>query len=260
MRDPWFPIALLIIVLLVVWLGIIGPMPGGFSSWLQSWQTLAAALVASIAAFIAFRNTSLTLKQSEKLESHRRNRKHAAIRAVLPLALAQVTNYAARSVHALNNLVNLCVDESLPVEIAPKELAEPLPSETLKSLAEFIEYSDSIDVSILESTVAAIQIHDSRMRSLVQDNQDPSSGRVILKIEIENYIIDAASIYAGAASAFDYARRRQPHLPTTLPWDSVRGALRNMRFWDEHFTALYEALDRLEMTSSGPFEKLNVTN
>jgi hypothetical protein len=105
MRDPWFPIILILIVLLAVWLGIAGPLPEGFPAWLQKWQTLAAALVASIAAYIAFRNTSRTLNHAEKLESNRRNRKHAAVRAVLPLALAQVTGYAERSARALNELM-----------------------------------------------------------------------------------------------------------------------------------------------------------
>src|SRR5580704_16524622 len=129
MRDPWFPIALMLIVILGVWLGIVGPLPHGFAAWLQQWQTLAAACVASAAAYIAFRNTSRTLAHAESLENRRRIRKHAAIRAVLPLALAQVSNYAARSAEALNQLVHICQGETLPSGIASRQLLEPPPQD-----------------------------------------------------------------------------------------------------------------------------------
>jgi hypothetical protein len=175
---------------------------------------------------------------------------------VLPLALAQVTGYAERSAHALNELVGKCVDEALPAEAVPANIVEPLPSDTLKTLAEFIEYSDAVDVGVIEATVAWIQIHDSRMRSMVQDNHDPSESHIIVRMEIEGRIIDAASIYAGAAAAFDYARRRQALLPEELSWDAVGAALRNMRFWDEEHPRLYEALARRATLSNGPFDKL----
>jgi len=96
------------------------------------------------------------------------------------------------------------------------------------------------------------------MRSLVQDNHDPSESHIMVRTEIESRIIDAASIYAGAAAAFDYARRRQALLPRSLSWDAVRAALRNMRFWDEEHPRLYEALARRMTLSDGPFEKLMI--
>jgi hypothetical protein len=53
--------------------------------------------------------------------------------------------------------------------------------------------------------------------------------------ELDARIIDAASIFAGAAAVYDYARRRQDRLPHTVLWEAVGHALTNMRFWeDEH--------------------------
>jgi hypothetical protein len=233
---------------------------GEFSKWLFRWQTLVAALVASVAAYIAFQNTTRTLKHSERLENNRRNRKHAAVRAVLPLALAQVTAYGERSARDLNELVNKCNGESLPSKTAPASIAEPLPSETLETLSEFIEYSDSVNVEIIEATVAWIQIHDSRIRGLFYDNHDPSGDHVVVRTEIEGRIIDAASIYAGASAVFDYARRRQSQLPRTLSWDAVRRALRNMRFWDGDHPRLYAILEKREIKTVGPFERLTATD
>jgi hypothetical protein len=257
-RDPWFPIALSLIVLLAAWLGIFGPAPPGTVSWLQAWQPLIAAsiasTVASIAAYIAFSNTSRSLRHAEHLEQNRRYRKHAATRAVLPLALSQVTGYAERSARALDELVARCIDEELPSMTAPENLVQPLPSETLKTLGEFIEYSDALDVNILEATVAAIQIHDSRLRDLIEVNRDPSGDGVVHQTQIESYMIDAASIFAGASANYDYARRRQSQLPAQLLWDKVINALTNMRYWDEERPRLYAEIERRKKLVEGPFE------
>jgi hypothetical protein len=258
MRDPWFPIVLMLIVLLTVWLGVVGPMPEGFGAWLQKWQSLAAAFVASIAAYIAFQNTSRSLRHAEGLEKHRRSRKHAAIRAVLPLALAQVTEYAEQSAHTLNDLVGKCIGEKLPAMTAPESLVQPLPSETLKTLTDFIEYSDNVDVGVIEATISWIQIHDARLRSIVKENRDPSGEHLVLRTQLVARIIDAASIYAGTATAYDYARRRSANLPRILLWEGVRNALRNMRFWDEEYPSLQKVLTGRENHSVGPFESLNM--
>lgn len=251
----------MLIVLLAVWLGILGPLPNGVEGWFVKWQTLVAAIVASIvasiAAYVAFRNTTRSLEHNEKLERRRRSRKHAALRAVLPLALSQVSDYAERSAHALNELANQCADETLPTITVPENLAQPLPSDTLKTLADFIEYSDTVDVSVLEATVAWIQIHDSRIRGLIKANRDPSGTQLVLRMQIEGVIIDAASIYAGAAAFFEYARRRQSQLPHTILWEAVIGALRNMRFYDNEYPRLHEIVKRRENQSAGPFERLH---
>jgi hypothetical protein len=255
-RDPWFPIALMLILLLGVWLGVFGPMPDGFTKSLQGWQTLIAAVVAAVAVIVAFKNTDRSLAHAERLEANRRRRKHAAVRAVLPLALSQVIAYAERSARALNDLVSKCEGETLPAGAATENLIEPLPPETLKSLADFIEYTDTTTVEVLESTIAWIQIFDSRVRALVQHNNDPAQTWVVVRTEIENLIIDAATVYAGVASGFDYARRRRAQMPTELLWDAVIGALRNMRFWDDQHPRVYQIVERRRSRSVGPFEPL----
>jgi hypothetical protein len=232
-------------------------MPHGFVAWLQSWQTLIAAFVAILAAGIAFHNTTRSLRDGERLEMRRRRRKHAALRAVLPLALAQLTDYAERSTHALDDLLHRCTGGQLPPNTAPQNLTQQLPSAALKTLTDFIEYSDEADVWILEVTVAWIQIHESRLRGLVRDNHNPANRRVILPTEIEARLIDAASIYAGAAVVFDYARRLQEQMPSHVSWDSVRSALRNMQFWDDQYPNLYAILEEREKHTAGPFDRLN---
>jgi hypothetical protein len=122
---------------------------------------------------VAVWNTTRSLKQSANQEQNRSDRKHAAVRAVLPLALAKISGYAEQSVHGLNDLVGKCDSNGrLPPGTASTSLVESVPSEALETLTEFIEYSDTLDVSIIESTTAWIQIHDSRIRSLIDNNAD----------------------------------------------------------------------------------------
>jgi hypothetical protein len=256
MRDPWLPILMILIVVVGVWLGISGPLPNGVTSWLHYWQTLIGVGVALIAACIAFSNTTRSLKHGQWLEDRRRSRKQAAVRAVLPLALAQVSSYAENSARALNALIDNCVDEALPRKSIPIDFVERLPSETLAVLAELIEYSDNMDASVIETTVAWIQIHDSRLRGLLHDNYDPLEEHTVVRNEIEGLIVDAASIYAGAGAVYGYARRQQTALPTTITWDDVRSALRNMRFWDGQYPRLGANVGRREARWPTPIDQL----
>jgi hypothetical protein len=185
-RDPWFPIALMLIVLLTCWLGIVGPLPHGFATWLQQWQTLFAATVALFASGVAFHNTTRSLRQSVEQETGRRKRKHAALRAVLPLALSQVLHYAERSARALDQLAVQCQGrkfECLPRLCASESLIQPLPSDTLETLADFIEYSDSLNVVVLEDMVAWIQIHDARVRR-IESNRGQSSPQLVVRLKL----------------------------------------------------------------------------
>lgn len=192
------PISLLLIGLLGVWLGIFGPLPVGVSSWLHHWRSLIAATIAStiasIAAYVAFQNTSRSLHHAEGMEKNRRERKHAAVRAVLPLALSQVNSYAAKTAQLLNEVVGKCDNETLPHGTATDSLIQVLAPEALETLTDFIEFTDGESLEVLEATVAWIQIHESRMRRLVQDNNDPSTSLLVLRNELEERINALAAI------------------------------------------------------------------
>jgi len=132
MRDPWFPLLIILIVLLRTWLGIFGPMPHGFTEWLHGWQTLIAASVALGAAYVAYWNTNRSLAHAKKLEADRRESKLTALRAMLPLALAQICEYAYRTAQSLNVLIAQCVNEVLPFGTIKNDFVKSLPSDTLR--------------------------------------------------------------------------------------------------------------------------------
>jgi hypothetical protein len=227
---------------------------------LQNWQTLAGAIVASIAIFGVFLNTNRAVKHAERLETHRRSRKHAAQRAVLPPILAQISGYAQRSASQLAAMTEMCVKEALPAGAANPDLTRELPADTLRALADFIEYADAVDVTVIESTAAWIQIFQSRLESLISANHDPAGTRIVVRTQIEEGMIDAATIHAGVTSVFEYARRRSHELPQTLTWEDVRNALRAMGYPDDQHTRLYEIIAGRALHTSGPFERLTTEN
>jgi hypothetical protein len=202
-------------VLIAVFIEILSPMPGGFAAWLKDWQPLVAATVALcaalFAAYVAYSNTTATLELNRQQETQRRRRKHAATRSVLPLALVEVSEYAERSALALCAILNADTKDILnstsdfvPHRSITPDLAQPLPSETLKALTDFIEYSDHpLDVGVLVSTISLIQIYISRLRVLIKRNNAPSEILIgVPRHEIEALIIDLVSIYAGAVLFF----------------------------------------------------------
>jgi hypothetical protein len=78
--------------------------------------------------------------------------------------------------------------------------------------------------------------------------------------EIAARAIDAASIYAGAAAVYAYARRQQEQLPHSVSWGDVKGALNNTGFFEgeedvEEFD-LHKIVDGRKVHSAGPFDNL----
>lgn len=255
MRDPWFPAVLILAVVLAAWLSILGPLPGGVGKWINDWQNLIAAIIAIIAAGLAYRNATQQLIQNDRQERNRRSRKHASVRAMLPLALSQIMEYGQRSASALLDLTAQVQGPGFPRGSLTNQIPQQLPTETLAVLAEFIEYSDDIDASLAETMVAWIQIHDARVRGLVRDNDQAGTG-IVTRIAIEGSVIDAASIYAAAAALFDYSRRRTSHPPTHVSWNDVRCALSNMRIFDHDHLSLYKMITGREQRTGGPFDGL----
>jgi hypothetical protein len=107
----------------------------------KGWQTLIAAFIAIIAACIAWWNTTRQIHNTAELERLRRSRKQAALRAVLPLALSEITNYAAQTSYMLRGLlVSIMANRSAPIVIPGDPAERPqLPSSTIEVIADFIE-------------------------------------------------------------------------------------------------------------------------
>jgi membrane protein implicated in regulation of membrane protease activity len=72
LKDPWFPLLLMLTVVLAAWLGILGSLPAGVSKWVHEWQSLIAASIAIGAAALAYSSARRQLAQNDKQERNRR--------------------------------------------------------------------------------------------------------------------------------------------------------------------------------------------
>ncbi|EHR01236.1 hypothetical protein [Bradyrhizobium sp. WSM471] len=225
------------------------------STWIESakqWQTLIASSIAIVAAGVAWYNTSRTLKANAELETKRRSQKHAALRAILPLSLSVISSYCSLTMRGLEELWGECVDGALPHNLNVEPTFPELPTETVKAFADFIEYSDALDTSLFRRMLARIQVSRARIAEVVRVIEQGDEEAMILEINIEEYILDAASIYAAAAAAFDYGREKTDTLPKELTWDQVRSSLRNMKVWEHDAQRLYATIERREADGASP--------
>jgi hypothetical protein len=242
-RDPWFPIALMLIVLLAVWLGILGPLPESFLGTIKQWQTIVAATVGLTAAVIAWKSATRQIRQTEQLETRRRSRKAAALRSILPLVLSEITSYGQQTTDELRNLRQR--SHRGQILSLPDFKFQPFPTDILASLLEFIEFSDTVDVRLFEKLLQRIQILRARLRDLEGEIVSGSASEYTL----ESRIVDVAMVYAGAAAAFDFARQRTEVLPLDIIWDNVHAALLNMRLFSDDLPSVYAALERHQRVS-----------
>ncbi len=233
-------IALMATVLAMIWLGIVA-----FAQWLYWWQTLAAALVALLAAALAFHNTNRTLRQAAEQETVRLERKHAAQRAVLPIGLAQVLDYAQSSARALDQLAIQCEHthlQQLTRNTAPQALIQRRPPETLKALADFIEYSDTLNVVVLEDTVGWMQIHNSRVRRLVERNRDPT--QIVVRTEIMGSVDLRQLVSLPTGVPHHGSGARVKHRRIDVSWQEVRAALLNIGVVTDQYEAIVTRRER----------------
>jgi len=215
---------------------------------LQPWQTLIGSGVAFLAIAVTYLNTSRTLAKTQKLEEYRRTRKQEALRAILPLALSEVCQYAEIVCQRLLPLVNSCANRLLIHDGITAPTFPLLPPDAIKSLSDFIEYADEIDVQLPVALVRKLQILHARLTGLVSKMED--AGDVTQESWLESMVIDCAVLYARAAAAFEFSRGEKRDLPAAIDWGNVRLALKNMGQWDDEIPAVYKTIDQYEASGA----------
>jgi hypothetical protein len=188
------------------------------AGWIYHYQTLIGAIFALVAAGIGVWFLQAQIRQTSEIERKRRDQKRAALRAVGPLALATIIEYAKTSASPLRELHGKCRGEHgvLPREGVIRPGIPATPSEAITLLCDFIEYSEPGEAKLIVQLMNEIQIQSARLR-----DTDSSIGRddkMITKGNIENYLIDTASIYAIASAGLDFFRERTGRNVVRFRW------------------------------------------
>jgi hypothetical protein len=103
--------------------------------------------------------------------------------------------------------------------------------------------------------LARIQVQSARISDTYETIRSADSTLIIIKHNIESYLIDTAMIYAGASALFDYSRRRKSELPTEISWDDVRKVFFTYHFDNDDYPSLLEHVSLIEKGGSKPFER-----
>lgn len=197
-----------------------------FIDFLDKWQTLISGFLAVGAAAVGTYFLRKQIAQSELHERTRLRARLASARAVLPLALDQIANYATQQIGALAELHENCRLWTLE---APKPSLRKveLPSDVIFLLREAIEAADANRLpkalELLSDIIAEIQVLNARIEGA--EERLAKSGPSGLTLELEEHIVLAAKLYGLAVGLLPFARRADGDGPIAVSWNDARNRL-----------------------------------
>jgi hypothetical protein len=215
--------------------------------WVERWQTLITGLLAIVAAFIGGWFINRQVAEAKTQEGERLRRRHFSARAMAPLALSTLTEYTLGVAEALGNIHGQAVGGGIP-HTAVIPTFPSLPTDVLSSFRDMVETSNEGVAGAFADILSDVQIQRARIRSLVSD----IPRHTVLSLNIEQYLIDAASIHAQASALFSYARREVDGAPDAITWNAVRSSLRQMGIWEEDYDSLFELISSREARDAKP--------
>lgn len=214
----WMALPLTCIALFVFAL-MVGPIP----NVLYDYQTLATGLLALGSAIWAGLLVRQQMAQSEKFEIRRIESKRETSRAMLPMALTQLTKYAEACGTYVIAVGNRRPGERM-VASAPALQAPDIPLDALLMLKELAEYVEPEERLFLARIISVVQILSARLESVSE------SPRSHPQISLDEYLIDAAEARARVYELYEWARHEEGAVfPTTITWQPVYDAARSMQ-------------------------------
>ncbi|NEI20546.1 hypothetical protein GUK30_14120 [Rhizobium leguminosarum] len=191
----------------------------GSLKWIDT--TLVTGFAAVGAAYLSVRAVHAQISQAEQIEAGRNAAKRAANRAVLPLSLAALSQYADRNTSLLQVLLKSCVDQILPQAVRIPHFAQ-IPSGVVAAVKEMIEYLDDDERKVFVHLLVAVQVQSSKLTGLAEEHD---RGQLTLATNLQSYIIGQAEIYARAASLYNFGRGATDEMPLGLKRSEIGSAL-----------------------------------
>ena len=237
-------VLLFIVLLVLIWL---------HSNAVQEWQILIAGMVALAAAFAggayiteqirAFNSqVNRQFEASQNLENERRLRKFAAARAVLPLTLSNLCEYASRCGAALKTMLGHQLDGKIPNDIEIPDLPT-LPRDVIDELRNVVEYGDRQISETAATLIGEIHYKTARLKKLWQEYRAPGH-HVTSVSNVEGLVRDMAVIYARAIALFDYARRETDEVPGEPRQHDIVAALNQIGFLKAEYPRIHDAVSK----------------
>lgn len=221
--------------------------PGGnicaLTKWAYDWQQLLGSVLALSAAFIGAYYLRRQIKLAEDQEIERQRRRFAAARAVLPLTLSGLSRYSANCAAMLERIHAQAQGQRVPPAALVGQNLPALPSGLADSLQGMIEASDVETGSAVGRLLSVVQYQSSRLQDLVTISQR-TGRRVVVVVNIEDYLIDAAEILARVNALFGFARRETDWIPIRPTRQNMHSALFLLNIDDSAYPNIYETVNR----------------
>jgi hypothetical protein len=165
--------------------------------FLLDWQTLAAGLLALLGAWLTVRQIRRQIAQVDTAAEALRKRSETAAKAVLPLALSEVSGYASRCMLLLGKLI-----ETPGTKISSDCSAPALPQEVISTLQDCVRYANDDIQKKIAVLLGKIQVQRARLIYYIETNR----GEEAPIGEGAERIIDAADVYACNDTIYSYGR------------------------------------------------------
>ncbi|MGE3868431.1 MAG: hypothetical protein AB7F51_02830 [Pseudorhodoplanes sp.] len=209
---------------------------------LFQWQTLIAGVLALIAAIWTIFQINKQIRQTEKLETDKRYSENNAARAVLPLALSQLTQYCREAIQFLDARRIGVIGARIPPEIQLPRIEDDI----VAILRESVRFADGDKVKQLSTVLAMLQILSSRLEGVVEGR----TGRTVSDISARDNILYAADIHSKIDALYEYGREGAD-LNDRASTDELRKALRSAGIYsDDHPT--HQHLRDIEQRAEKP--------
>jgi hypothetical protein len=232
---------LFLVLLVLIWL---------HSNAVQEWQILIAGTIALAAAFVGGAyiteqiralnsQVNRQFEASQNLENERRLRKFAAARAVLPLTLNNLCEYASRCGAALKTMLGHKLDEKIANEIEIPDLPT-LPKDVIDELRNVVEFGEEKISKTAATLLGEIHYKTARLKTLWQEYRAPGH-HVTPVSNVESQVLDMALIYARAVALFDYARGETEEVPGDPRLHDIVAALNQIGVLKAEYQRIHNA-------------------
>ena len=192
------------------------------------WQTLIAALLALAGAWLTVKKIGDQIRQTEQLADSARSRQERATKAVLPLALSELSRYAQDCILLVNRFITEQRSTGLLTTEAPRA-----PADVIRVLQDSVRYSGADVASQIAVLLGKIQVQQARLGNLCAHYRTEE----ITEHAGVDAIIDAADVYARTGALFDYARDIEGVRKRSSS-DELVSALHNCSIWDDDHPAM----------------------
>jgi hypothetical protein len=190
----------------------------------ESWLGFAGNIIGAIGTLIAAAVAWLVVQQQLDAQAEAaevvRKKKEFAARAVLPLSLSALHDYARGCVEAIERLPDSC-----PIGTTVGLPAVPL--DDVKDIRAALEHMGDEPASQLSATLKFLQIQNARLPSLEEEAQEG----FVSALTRQRRLIDAIDLVGLIDRSFEYARGAEFKAPR-LSTDEFNSAFRKYAHFD----------------------------